>query len=206
MTPDERKRMMTEAAISFFARNGISAQTRDLAKYIGVSHALIFKYFGSKDGLLECVFKEVFLEHWNSKWVAELSDRTTSLRDRLVSFYKQYLDVANNYNWIRIVFQASLSNEDLTRRYINQYLSRVLSAIVIEIREVNSCGSDLEPTELEIEKVWIAHASIVYFAIRKHIHETSVMDDTDGFVCNVIDTILPGLISPCKADTTPRNP
>ncbi|ESZ26572.1 TetR/AcrR family transcriptional regulator [Mesorhizobium sp. L2C067A000] len=200
MTPDERKKMMTEAAISFFAKNGLSAQTRDLAKYIGVSHALIFKYFGSKDGLLECVFKDVFLEHWNSKWVVELSDRRTPLRDRLVSFYKQYLDVANDYNWIRIVFQASLSNEDLTRRYINQYLSRVLSAIVIEIRHHNDYTSDTGPTELEMEKAWIAHASIVYFAIRKHIHETAVMDDSDAFVCNVIDTILPGLTVKRKAD------
>ena len=187
--------MMTSAAVAFFAKKGLAAQTREFAKSIGVSHALIFKYFESKDNLLECVFREVFVDHWSPSWIEDLSDRSIPLRDRLISFYTQYLGIANDYNWIRIVFQASLADEDLTRRYINEYLAQALRTMAREIRVHNVCKDQSEPSEAEMEKVWVAHAAIVYFAIRKHIHETAVMADTDRFVRCVIDTILPGLVA-----------
>jgi AcrR family transcriptional regulator len=193
MAPDQRKRMIIDAAISFFARNGLSAQIRDLAKNIGVSQALIFKYFESKENLVECVYKEIFLDHWNGAWESELKDRKVPFRERLTRFYLQYMDVINDYNWIRICFQASLSNEDLTRRYINEYLNTVLETIALEVRAEGGSNSKAKPTAWEMEKAWIAHSCIAYYSVRNNVHQTSVMADPCEYVCRIIDTVLPGL-------------
>ena len=177
-----------------WAKNGLSAQIRDLAKSIGVSQALIFKYFESKENLVECVYKEIFLDHWNDDWEREMVDRTIPLKERLVRFYLQYMVVINDYNWIRICLQASLSNQDLTRRYINEYLNRILEIIALEIRAEGGSHSQAKPTEWEVEKVWIVHSAIAYYSVRNNVHQTAIMGDPRQYVCQVIDTILPGLI------------
>lgn len=193
MAPELRRQMILEAAISFFAKHGLSAQIRDLANSIGISQALIFKYFENKENLLESVYKEIFLDHWKSEWEDDLKDRNVPLRDRLIRFYMQYMDVINDYNWIRICLQASLSNEDLTRRYINEYLNRVLAIIALEVRAQSGDRSETKPTEWEMEKAWIAHSAVAYYSVRNNVHQTSVMTDRYEYVRKVIDTILPGL-------------
>jgi len=193
MAPDLRKKMILDAAISFFAKYGLSAQISDLARSIGVSQALVFKYFDSKENLLESVYQAIFLDHWNEDWERELKDRNVPLRDRMVRFYLQYMDVINDYNWIRICLQASLSNEDLTRRYINKYLNRVLEIIALESRIESGSKSKKKPTGWEMEKAWVAHSAIAYYSIRNNVHQTSVMPNPSDYVPKIIDIILPGL-------------
>jgi len=193
MAPQLRKKMILDAAISFFAQYGLSAQIRDLARNIGVSQALIFKYFESKENLLESVYQAIFLDHWNDDWEIELKDRSIPLRDRMVRFYLQYIEVINDYNWIRICLQASLSNEDLTRRYINRYLNRILEIVAIESRIESGSKSRRKPTAWEMEKAWVAHSAIAYYSIRNNVHQTSVMPDPADYVPRIIDVILPGL-------------
>jgi AcrR family transcriptional regulator len=194
MAPETRRQMIIDAAISFFAKNGLSAQIRDLAKSIGVSQALVFKYFESKENLLECVYQRIFLDHWNDSWRTELVDRRLPLRERLVNFYLKYMDVINDYDWIRICLQASLSNQDLTRRYINEHLNGVLEAIALEIRVENGGRSQEPPTAWEVEQAWLIHSAIAYYSVRNNVHQTSVVPDCYEYVRRVIDTLLPGLL------------
>ncbi|MSO65143.1 MAG: TetR/AcrR family transcriptional regulator [Alphaproteobacteria bacterium] len=49
----ERERMIVEQAIHFFAREGFSATTRDLAEHLGVTQSLIYQYFATKDQLID---------------------------------------------------------------------------------------------------------------------------------------------------------
>ena len=65
----ERKAVILREASLFFAREGFSASTRDLADRLGVRQALLYKYFPSKDALLDAIFEEVLATHW----VMELS-------------------------------------------------------------------------------------------------------------------------------------
>ncbi len=47
--------MILDAAVEFFAEHGFEAQTKELAQRIGVSQGLIFRYFGTKQNLVEQV-------------------------------------------------------------------------------------------------------------------------------------------------------
>ena len=61
----ERERHILDEAVRFFAEVGFGGDTRELAKRAQVTHALLFRYFPSKDALIERVYREVYLGRWN---------------------------------------------------------------------------------------------------------------------------------------------
>ncbi len=55
----EKQEKILEAALELFAKEGFkSTSTSRVAKQAGVSEGLIFRHFGSKDGLLQAILKE----------------------------------------------------------------------------------------------------------------------------------------------------
>ena len=61
---DMRRAQIVEAACQFFSEHGFSGPTRDLAASIGVTQALLYRYFDSKTDLIDAVFAQVFRTHW----------------------------------------------------------------------------------------------------------------------------------------------
>lgn len=47
-------------AVEYFSAHGFGVGTRELAKHIGVTQPLLYHYFGSKEKLVERVYREVF--------------------------------------------------------------------------------------------------------------------------------------------------
>ncbi len=72
-TAEQREQQIVEAAAAFFAERGFEGQTRELAKTMGITHSAIFRYFSSKDALIERVYEHVFISRWNPEWRASLS-------------------------------------------------------------------------------------------------------------------------------------
>ena len=56
----ERRKLIIEMATELFSKNGFSTSTRDIAAALGVTQALLYKYFDSKEALIEAVFKELY--------------------------------------------------------------------------------------------------------------------------------------------------
>ena len=88
LSPQTRERMILDAAIDFFAEEGFRAETRGLAKRLGVSQSLIYRYFGSKENLIERVYEKTFLSRWNPAWEETLADRSRPLRERLEEYHE----------------------------------------------------------------------------------------------------------------------
>jgi AcrR family transcriptional regulator len=130
-----RERMILDAAIDFFAEEGFRAETRGLADRIGVSQSLIYRYFGSKENLIERVYEKTFLSRWNPAWEETLADHSRPLRDRLLEFFRSYLIAVDDRNWIRIAMHSSLEGSDLTKRYIQGHVTRCLA------RSLLNCAS-----------------------------------------------------------------
>jgi TetR/AcrR family transcriptional regulator, fatty acid metabolism regulator protein len=63
----DRRRLLLDAAIHVFARKGYHAcRVGDIAKEAGVSHGLLYHYFGSKEEVL----RTIFLETWGQMLAA----------------------------------------------------------------------------------------------------------------------------------------
>lgn len=86
LSPAARLELILSEAIIFFAEHGFEAQTRGLAARIGVSQALIYRYFRTKADLIDKVYQRIYLSHWNAFWEKILSDRRISLERRLKEF------------------------------------------------------------------------------------------------------------------------
>src|SRR5262249_6203546 len=108
LPPAARLELILSEAIIFFADHGFEAQTRDLAARIGVSQALIYRYFRTKADLIDKVYQRIHISHWNAFWEKVLSDRQISLERRLKEFYKSYLSTFDDYVWIRVLVYSGL--------------------------------------------------------------------------------------------------
>ena len=200
LSPSEREQMILDAAIDYFAENGFSARVRELASSIGVSQSLIFRYFSSKDALIERVYERNFLSRWNTGWEAILNERSRPLRDRLYAFYRSYLAAIDERRWIRIAMLSSLAGHNITRRYIEGPVSRLILVISKELRlSYNRKNLD---EQLTSELVWHLHSTIIYYLVRKHIHGSAVSQDPDKFVELIVDNFL-GLHENSDGKTTP---
>ena len=59
MPADAKRRLILDAAVRVFARQGYDAsRVGDVAKEAGVAYGLVYHYFGSKEAVLEAVFRE----------------------------------------------------------------------------------------------------------------------------------------------------
>lgn len=56
--------MIISVAMDFSAETGFNADTGELARRAGVSHGLVFGYFGNKETLIERLPKRNFLARW----------------------------------------------------------------------------------------------------------------------------------------------
>ncbi|WP_168204643.1 TetR/AcrR family transcriptional regulator [Tardiphaga sp. vice304] len=185
--------MILDAAVQFFAEKGFKAETRGLADHIGVSQALIFRYFGSKENLIERVYEKTFLSRWDPLWEDALADKTRPLRQRLKEFFRSYFVAVDDRNWIRVAMHSSLEGSDLTKRYIQGPVTRLLGKIATELR-LSDDGYKSQPiNSLDLELAWHLHSTVIYYLIRKHIHGTPVSLQTDKIADMIVDNFLDGV-------------
>jgi TetR/AcrR family fatty acid metabolism transcriptional regulator len=56
---EEKRRLILDAAVRVFARKGFhTSRVGDIAQEAGVAHGLLYHYFGSKEEVLETIFRE----------------------------------------------------------------------------------------------------------------------------------------------------
>jgi AcrR family transcriptional regulator len=193
LAPGDRERQIVDGAIAYFSEVGFSGQTRELAKRLGITQPLLYRYFPNKQALVERVYQTVFEGRWNPAWIPLLKDRSVPLRDRLVEFYRQYAEATYRPEWIRIYMYAGLSDPTLNRRYIQLVRRQLLPVYCRELR--NACGlpdTDAEVVEEETEFVWNLHGGIFYMAMREHVYKTKINVDFLVQVGFAVDNFLTG--------------
>ena len=87
LSPDDRRKEFVAKATEFFSDEGFGGGTRALARRLGVTQPLLYRYFPSKDDLIKEVYRTVYLEPLETGWEKLLADRSRPLRDRLLEFY-----------------------------------------------------------------------------------------------------------------------
>lgn len=189
MLPQMRREMILEGAVAYFADHGFEVQIRQFAREIGISPALVFKYFDNKDALIEAVYQAVFEARWKAEWLEIIGDRSRPLAERLVRFYDSYLATVDDRNWIRIAMRASLDGSDLTRRYLSDHVDRIMALTADEIDEWFGPAPAAEAGG-STERAWHLHSTVIYFLIRKHIHQVPVMEDRELFVRSLVGQFL----------------
>ena len=78
----EKRRLILRAAITVFARSGYhTSRVADVAKEAGVAYGLVYHYFGSKEDLLETIFRRTWSRMLEA--VEELERSEAPARDQI---------------------------------------------------------------------------------------------------------------------------
>jgi AcrR family transcriptional regulator len=192
LQPVDREKLIVEEAIKFFAEVGFEGRTRDLAKRIGVTQPLLYRYFPNKESLVERVYQEVYLGRLKPEWSSLVINRSLPLRDRLLTFYTEYQKAIFNYEWVRIFMFSGLRNVGINQRYLGVLEERILRPICSELRAENGLPDILQIpiSEGEMELVWSLHGQFFYRAVRKLIYNLPVPDDLTEVLVYDIESYL----------------
>jgi len=184
LQPGDRQHMILEGAISYFAEFGFDGRTRELAQHLGISQALLFRYFPSKAALIDRVYDVVFLNRWSAAWEDVIVDRAQPLASRLKSFYKDYNRSLDRYEVIRISLFSALRGESISERYLARIKDRLIHPIVLEFRHALALPSagELPVSAYEEELVFSLHAMIIYAIMRKHVFHLGSVQDPDFMI------------------------
>ncbi|MGX5722369.1 TetR/AcrR family transcriptional regulator [Shinella zoogloeoides] len=199
MRSADRERQILEETVRFFAEHGFEGQTRELAKRLGVSHAVIYRHFESKQALIERVYEHVYTSRWRSSWNELVVNRSIPLEERLVQFYREYAQCVFEYEWVRIFISAGLKSYGLPERYLAIIRSRIIRPAVMELRHDLGLPERL-PSEPEEELFWGLHGGVFYLAIRKFIYATNTPEDVDRTVVRTVRSFMSGIRSQIAAD------
>ena len=185
LPPKERREQIVNEAVRFFAEVGLDGNTRQLAKRLGVTQSLLFKYFATKEDLLEAVYETVYLDRLSSDWPARLTDRSVSLRTRLLAFYTEYSALIFEHDWMRIFMFSGLAGAALNNRYLEHLGGVILNPVLAETAALASASA--RPT---MEDIWNLHGGIVYIGIRTHIYGLPAPENPEEVIASAIDKYL----------------
>jgi AcrR family transcriptional regulator len=196
--PEVRERLIVEKAIDHFATHGFSGSTRELARQLGVTQPLLYRYFPSKEALIDRVYDEVY--RWDASWEKLIKDRSVPIQERMVRFYRAYAQVILRREWIRIFIFAGLTREGINSKYLSRLRERVFIPVMTEIREAYGlpAPADAKERAAELELIWSLHASIFYVGVRKWIYGLPVAEDLDTHIERQVDAFLNGAPSALK--------
>jgi AcrR family transcriptional regulator len=192
LSPEVREKQIVQKAIEHFATCGFSGSTRELARQLDVTQPLLYRYFPSKEALIDRVYDEVY--QWDASWETMIKDRSQPLQARLVRFYTSYANVILRREWIRIFVFAGLTREGINDRYLAKLRERVFIPVIAEIRHAHGLAPSSGETinEKELELIWSLHASIFYIGVRKWIYDLPVTEDIDALIEQMVDAFLNG--------------
>jgi AcrR family transcriptional regulator len=194
LTPEDREKEIVDGAIQFFAEVGFDGGLRELAQRLGITHQNLFRYFPTKDALIERVYEDVYLSRWNPEWEQMLHQPDRSLKARLTDFYTAYLRSIYRYDWVRIFVFAGLKGVGITQRYLTMVQNKAIAPLAIELRSLagDAYIRNSPPSPEELEIAWGLHGELFYLAIRRWIYRMPVQDDLNGIIENAIVRFLRG--------------
>jgi len=195
LAPEDREHQILQAAITFFARRGFEASTRDLAHELGITQPLLYRYFPTKEALVDRVYDEVFVRRWNPEWEEWLADRSLPLDERLKRYLKDYARFVLRSEWVRIFMYAGLSRAGINQKYLARLRERHFVLIARELRHAFGIPEprDAEAEDEEVELVWAMHSSVFYIGVRKWIYDQPAPRALDRLIEQRVEAFLCGV-------------
>ena len=184
---EDRMLDIIEAAADHFAEVGFSGGTRDIAKKVGVTQPLLYRYFPDKNSLIEAVYKSVYLESWNADWDEGLQDRTQCVRTRFDRFYRDYTAANFNPRWLRISYFAGLRDAQINQWYNHLIEELILKPLVREHRVELGLPDDAYVSTEELEIAWQIHGGLLHYGWRRHVLNLPVSNNIEHVISDALD-------------------
>jgi AcrR family transcriptional regulator len=191
MNVHDRRRQILEMAADFFSEYGLTAQTRGLAAACGISQRLLYRYFPTKESLLNEVYRTAIAGPFKAVWFAELADSSLSLEYRLNRFYKDYFTTIFTSRWLRLFMYSSLAGVGMAPNYTSSMILQLLELIVVEAGKEQNLAIPADK-DLQHEIGWTLHGALSHYAIRRHLYGFTQHVDEETIVAIHVVQFLGG--------------
>ncbi|MBA3384474.1 MAG: TetR/AcrR family transcriptional regulator [Actinobacteria bacterium] len=145
-TQREKRRLILRAAITVFARSGYhTSRVSDVAKEAGVAYGLVYHYFGSKEHLLEQIFRRTWSRMLEA--VEEVERADVSARDQLAGVARIVLGAWQvDPDLVRVLVREVARSPQLGREVDEiAHAFQALERIVVRGQERGELRTDVEP-------------------------------------------------------------
>lgn len=113
---EDKRALILHAAVRVFAQKGYhTCRVGDIAEEAGVAHGLLYHYFRSKEEVLDCVFRETWVEIVDA--AQRVEETAEPARERLAGIAKILLRAwKRDPELVTVVVREGLRSPDLRRR------------------------------------------------------------------------------------------
>lgn len=155
MTGDERREQILQTAVDLFSRKGFKGTTtKEIALAAGVSEAIIFRHFATKDDLYAAILDAkacidgTHMFPWEGneallRAVAEKDDFTVFSTIALAAMNKHHEDIP----FMRLLFYSALEGHELAERFFQEFVSQVYKFIggYVAERQKDGAFREMDP-------------------------------------------------------------
>lgn len=155
MSGDERREQIIATAVELFSKHGFSGTTtKKIAAAAGISEAMVFRHFATKDELYEAILHTKVCEGGEHQfpWEGNLELHAAMERgDDENVFYLLAIRALEKHHadqrFMRLVFYSALEDHELARQFVHEFISRLYVFIggYIEKRQKAGAMRELNP-------------------------------------------------------------
>jgi AcrR family transcriptional regulator len=155
MKGDERREQILATAVNLFSRNGFrGTTTKEIAQAAGVSEAMVFRHFASKEALYGAILDDkgcregVGRPPWENN---ELLLKAIEEKDDFNVFYQMAVGALQKHQssvpFLRLLFFSALEEHELAERFFGDFIERVYVFLseYIGKRQQDGVFRDIEP-------------------------------------------------------------
>lgn len=196
MPGDDRRRQLLQVAVESFARHGFSGtKTKDIAAAAGVSEAILFRHFATKEDLYHAILDEKEASMGVERWLAEVQE-LAQRRDDTALFRYLIRELIRSFQqdaaFHRLVLYASLEGHLLADLFHERFgLPRGdFLARYIAQRQKDRVFRKCDP---RIAVMFIIGAALQYALARHVLGAKNFPDDEETIVNQLVELIVAGL-------------
>ncbi len=149
MTGDERREQIIVRAVELFSKNGFSGTTtKKIAEAAGVSEAMVFRHFASKDELYEAILNSKVCEGGEHQfpWEGNVDLLAAMERsDDLEVFYQLAIRALEKHHgdegFMRLLLYSALENHDLAAKFVQTFIAGLYDFIGGYIEKRQAAGA-----------------------------------------------------------------
>lgn len=148
MAGEERRSQILSVAVSLFSQRGFrGTTTKEIAHAAGVSEAMVFRHFATKDELYAAILDHKACSHENFDPALMAAEAINRKDDRAV-FESLALGALNHHEkdpeFQRLLLHSALEKHQLAEMFFNEFVRRVYEFLGAYIRERQSDGAFVE--------------------------------------------------------------
>lgn len=155
MTGDKRREQILQTAVDLFSQRGFrGTTTKEIARVSGISEAMVFRHFATKDALYQAILDNKGCQDGVKKFPWEENEilkKALADKDDYTVCYQIALDSLNKHSadvgFMRLLFYSALEEHDLAERFFNQFVERIYQYIgeYIAMRQQDGAMREINP-------------------------------------------------------------